>query len=211
MGKILGRGTTHPIQYYVIEHDELSAEELEKEKEYINYINDHVSNVIEAFNRIFLPYLDNSNDITTFNTVSYEDLINAIKMKADTIKDHDASKYGNEEFVPYRMHWYPTSVEKSLSNDERKSIEDEYNEAVEHHYKNNPHHQKYWKNEDGSFRDMDLGSIIEMICDWEAMSKHFGQNTWEWYSSDDAEHERNNMTPKTKAIVEELLQKLLKK
>ena len=192
-------------------YNEMSMEELEKEKEYIRYIDDHVSNVVEAFNKYFLPYLDmNATIYIAFTTFSFNDFENAIRMKAETIKDHDASKYTDIEFIPYRKHWYPTSYEKSLSDEEKADIEKSYEDAWTHHYQNNSHHQKYWQNEDGSFRDMDLGSIIEMICDWEAMSKHFGQNTWKWYNSDDATSERNNMTPKTKAIVEELLRVLLK-
>ena len=52
---------------------------------------------------------------------------------------------------------------------------------------------------------MSLDAIIEMICDWEAVSTMFGTNTVEWYKTKAVDYEQKMMTQNTKDIVEDLL------
>ena len=55
---------------------------------------------------------------------------------------------------------------------------------------------------------MSLNYIIEMICDWLAMSMYFKSNFIEWYNK--AKKEKNAMTKNTKDLVDEILFNVLK-
>ena len=57
---------------------------------------------------------------------------------------------------------------------------------------------------------MTLEAILEMICDWEAMSLKFGTNTLNWYETK-AIDEKKCMTSNTKDIVEELMYNVVHK
>lgn len=74
-----------------------------------------------------------------------------------------------------------------------------YDVAWEHHHKHHPHHPQHWKN-----RDMPYEYIVEMLCDWLAMSMKFGQSTLDWYEKE-ADEEKGCFSEKTKKIVEYLL------
>lgn len=185
-----------------------SLEKNNKEKEYLDYINNHILNVQIAFNRYFLPLLD--KEYINSNIISTEELKIAIKKASILIRDHDLSKFGvNEdgldEFAGYRLKYYPTSEEKADPEYEKKA--DEICElAWQSHYRHNPHHPAYWINDDGTIRDMDLEYIIEMICDWRSFSIKSGDpnEVITWYK-EKAKHEKESMSDKTKQIVEELL------
>jgi hypothetical protein len=88
-------------------------------------------------------------------------------------RHHDASKYGPEERVPYiwltESHRcrqagipfvYPTGM------DERVRV------AIEHHMKTNRHHPDFHA-DPNCMTDVD---VIEMVCDWTAMSQELGQD-----------------------------------
>ena len=57
---------------------------------------------------------------------------------------------------------------------------------------------------------MTLDAIVEMLCDWEAMSLKFNTNTVEWYKNE-AIDEKKAFSLNTKAIVEDLLFNILHK
>ena len=90
-----------------------------------------------------------------------------------------------------------------------KLVEDRYNDAWKHHYTNNKHHPEFWINEDGTIRDMDLDAIIEMLCDWNAVSLMFGTSVLDWYEKQAVDDEQKAMTPKTIEITEEFLYNIL--
>ena len=79
-------------------------------------------------------------------------------------------------------------------------MRENFEKAWEHHYKNNPHHPKYWIKDDGTILDMEIRYIIEMLCDWLS----FGEDIRVWYQT--ADQEKSEMSSKTKAIVEELME-----
>lgn len=199
MGTILTESAT------IITSDESLAKN-KKEEEYIDYIKEHVNNVCTAFNNYFLTKSSQFAFEVLVNFTFFE-LESAIKeLSKGRIYEHDLSKYSEEEFEPYRAKYYPTEKETSGLTDEAKSlIEKNAGIAWQHHYRTNPHHPKYWiDKETGNPIDMDLISIIEMICDWEAMSIKFGGSTVDWYNTK-ADKEKKAMTDRTKNIVEELL------
>lgn len=101
---------------------------------------------------------------------------------------HDLSKYGPDEAIYYCTRWHNKDGEEGLSDAARK----EFNDAVIHHIKNNPHHLTYWSDDyelfpqaldDKGFlskvrdvaddeyslkhaKKIPLNYFMEMICDW---------------------------------------------
>ena len=187
----------------LITDDVETIERLKKEKEYYNYIREHVKNVGLALERYFIPLIGQTN---ICSTVSDNELISAIGAVNKCIEFHDASKYLDAEFDAYRAKYYPTQNESKGDSDQIALIDAKYEEAWKHHYRNNPHHPEYWINsETGVPEDMTLDAIVEMICDWEAVSTMFGTNTLEWYQEKAVNDEQKQMTQHTRDIVEDLL------
>lgn len=176
-----------------------SLEKNQKQEEYIDYIETHREKVQAAYEKYFIPLLEQEFEL---NSCSVEEFKQAIQEAANNISTHDESKYMDIEFEPYRLRFYPTEEENEIlkSGDAKIQQGMNFEAAWEHHYKNNPHHPKYWVQEDGSIRDMDLKYIIEMICDW--MS--FGDDIRDWYHYK-AKDEKNSMSARTKEIVEEII------
>ena len=197
MGTILNEAST------IIGSDSSdSVERLKKEQEYLDYIKDHISKVCEAYGKYILPLME-LNNISSL--ISDEELKDAIKALGTHIHEHDASKFSDAEFDGYRAKYYPTLEEQDLDVDDKSALEDWYEECWKHHYQTNAHHPEHWKNEEtGLYEDMTLEAILEMLCDWEAMSLKFNTSTVEWYK-DKAIDEKKALSPKTKEIVEELL------
>lgn len=190
--------------------DNTTNESINKNKkkfEYLDYINEHIRNVNKAYGYLFLPLLD----IEIISDVLDErEFKNAILNVQKYIVDHDATKFSDEEFEAYRANFYPTDYEKTLDDNYQMMVKQEFEEAWRHHYENNRHHTLYWLNkETNTINDMDLEGIIEMICDWEAMSIKFNSKTVDWYNNK-ADKEKSQMSIKTKQIVEEILFNILK-
>lgn len=190
-----------------------STEEIDKNNEYMDYINNHVNNVIKNFNLYFDQILIDENEgkpNPVLETISFMDLKDAILEKKLTIRDHDASKYDDIEFYGYRLYYHPTEEEKNRDDEYHKKVEEDFELAWKHHYENNSHHIEYWYDWNNSIcKDMDLESIIEMLCDWLAMSDYFHSSTLEWWNGEDSEKERSMMTENTRSIINELLTKII--
>lgn len=185
----------------LISQDE-SLEKNNKQKEYLDYIENHILNVQKAFNIYFIPLLEKE---FISNKLSDEELKAAINKAAVLVLEHDASKYSDDEFDGYREKYYPTAKEKADPEFE-KSSEEKAEIAWESHYKHNPHHPKYWVNEDGTIKDMTLEYIIEMICDWRSFSiKNNDPNEVITWYKEKADNEKASMSDRTREIVEELL------
>jgi len=185
----------------------IDPEIVEKQKEYMIYIEEHCKNVYDAWTKL-MPRIPSSIVIGGKNIY---DIIDYLKQD---VQNHDNSKMSNAEFDAYRRKYYPTTLE-SRETDEfvLKQMDDEAEEAWFHHYTNNDHHPAYWTHvdTDGSISreafkpiDMDYKAILHMICDWEAMSMKFGGNTIDWWLHK-AKKERENMSEATLKNVEELL------
>ena len=134
--------------------------ELSKEK-YLGYIFHHQYNVKQAW----YTYLSKVCKNLPYDK---DDIMNRINT-------HDESKITKEEFEPYRKYFYP------IEGEERN--ENEFNKAWEHHYMNNDHHPEYWIDKDGRVQEMKLEAMLEMLCDWIAMSIQFHSNPIEWYEN----------------------------
>ena len=127
-------------------------------------------------------------------------------LKSDIVKDrkkfisridvHDKSKFEPPELEPYLyITWKYKCERDNIPFSVPKNIEEMMHEATEHHVKNNPHHPEFWSTQKGSFintndRDkpsvlvdaskMDDEAIIEMVCDWKAVSEEKQSNIRDW-------------------------------
>lgn len=190
----------------IIYNEEDTLERNMKEQEYLEYIKDHINRVQVAFNMYIAPLREKNNISSMF---SDEEIKNTIDRVEENIKRHDDSKFSDDEFDGYRAKYYPTNLEKSLGSEYDEMLQRRYDECWKSHYTNNPHHPEHWVNhETGVRNDMSLEAIMEMLCDWEAMSAKFNTNTLEWYENS-AKDEKAAFSDNTKRIVEEFLYNIL--
>ena len=151
------------------------------QKEYKDYVDAHKERV-EEFSTWLLsscPEVFEGVDVEVFK---------------DLIKEHDESKYSEEEFEPYAQKWF---------GDRKKTFE--YEEAWKHHWMTNEHHPEYWLGE-----DMPLIYILEMICDWGSFSiasGDIGELSEFYYNKAKADPEKN-LSEATQEIIEDILSKI---
>lgn len=181
-------------------------EVLAKEQEYFEYITDHINNVKKMYQDIFVHNIG----VLQTDNISRSQFKDAIMSIKEDIMNHDSSKFSDEEFEGYRIKYYPTQREQKNMNDDilyADSISKNMDKAWKHHIECNNHHPQFWcldqNKEIRTPMDMELGAIIHMICDWEAMSYHFKTDILEWYSN--ADQEKSYMTFQTKMYVEDIL------
>lgn len=160
-----------------------------KEQEYRNYIQEHKNNVIKAWdimksNNIIMEFIKNN----CAHTMEFEVTIPYL------IEHHDESKFSKEEFEPYRKYYY------SISDEEKKSAEEEYKLAEIHHYDHNHHHWNHWVNNP---LPIPVYYLVEMVCDWMAMSMKFNSKVSTWYNSNKDKIIFNNI--KDREFIEELI------
>lgn len=116
---------------------------------------------------------------------------------------HDESKYSDEEFLPYAHNFYPETRPEGMTQEQ---VDKEYEEAWDHHKKNNPHHWQYW---DGA-PIPDVRYIYEMVADWAsfAMKEAEPQNLLDWYETN---KDTMILDSKTREIVEYLIDAMYEK
>ena len=151
------------------------------QKEYLEYVNAHK----ERVEKFAVWLLDNCPEL--FEGVDKDDFW-------DLIKEHDESKFSEEEFEPYAQKWF---------GDGKKTFE--YEEAWKHHWMNNEHHPEYWLGE-----DMPYIYILEMICDWGSFSiasGDMGELSDFYYNKAKADPEKN-LSEATQEIIEDILERI---
>lgn len=149
-----------------------------QENEYREYIMNHKLNVEKAWER-----MKNNQEVIAFfsECKKFNNLDMTIDIIDDMIRFHDSSKFEKDEFDAYRKQFYPITPEEK---EENKAA---FDKAWKHHYFNNMHHWNWWY-ESGNKDNMPFLSVVEMICDWEAMGYHFGNTSKEFY-----EKNKNNI------------------
>lgn len=185
-----------------------SLDKIQKEKDYISYLETHISNVKKAYINLFLPLVSKE---LVFNDAPFspQEFKDAIILAKSAVRMHDMSKWGEAEFEPYRAHWNPTDEEKLRGEEYQTEVEIAYQNAWEHHYQNNDHHPKFWYDfENNVARDMSLDAIIHMLCDWESFDIDSPSRTVKWYINHSIE-EHKFMSPQTIAKVEYILYNIL--
>ncbi len=132
-----------------------------KELEYRNYIIQHKKNVELSWD---ILKKDINDDCLYFT-------IDAL------IQIHDNSKFSTEEFGKYRQFFFPNE------GDEKSKTSFAF--GWNHHQKSNPHHWQYWVMYKGGDHvealKMPFEYIIEMVCDWMAMSIKFNTSLADWF------------------------------
>lgn len=154
----------------MINDPNIPDEQRAKEKEYKKYVDEHISNVKTAWNHMkanheCMDYIKSIVNDFYFITVIIDSLV----------ASHDMSKYGLEEWEPYRKNFNPVNDEEK--NDNIAAFE----KAWEHHYMNNLHHWEYWY-KTNTVDKMPIEFVVEMCCDWIAMSAKFGGTAYDWYN-----------------------------
>jgi hypothetical protein len=137
------------------------------EQAYRNYLTEHISNVQRAYKENFQGHFS-----------QYPELGPVLK---SLIANHDASKYQNDEFEPYRAYFYPTEWEDS------SNAEYNFDNAWRLHQHRNPHHWQHWVliEDSGTVTalDMPIKYVIEIICDWHSFSYKYPESTArQWYT-----------------------------
>ena len=156
---------------------------IEEQKEaYTKYIEGHRENVRLAYNAM----------ITRCKSILLDEKIDLSQLETN-VKNHDLSKYTEEEFGPYRKKFFPADGEEVDKT--------EFYRAVYHHYTCNKHHWNHWI---GQSKEMDPIYVVEMTLDWIAMGMQFGNTALEYY-----EKNKNNITLSKKA--EDLFYRLINK
>lgn len=106
---------------------------LQKTSEYMDYISEHKKNIQKAWDEI-------RNATIGISLLQRPAILDEMSWR---IKNHDDSKFSEEEFVPYRQHFYPVDGE-----DVDPAA---FDRAWRTHYRRNDHHWQYWVDEDGDF------------------------------------------------------------
>lgn len=154
----------------IINDPSISEEQKVKEREYKAYIDNHIANVSKAWKK-----LKRTKSIKTYlETFTKPAALKVIYDNLDVqILSHDASKFSVEEWEPYRMHFH------SISEEERIQSTAAFEKAWEDHYMHNPHHWDYWAVTGKD--NMPLTYVLEMCCDWIAMSMVKDGDAYDWY------------------------------
>ena len=194
-------------------------------EEYMHYIDNHRERVKTAFNKFFdfETFTKIHNELVPIND---DKMIKSLyEILSGYIDRHDESKYSDEEFYGYRAYFYPTNIETEMMDNDseyKQLVQEEFDQAWLHHQRNNSHHPQFYlwvisyKDQEElriEYRtemlqkplekfDMNVDTIIEMLCDWAAMSK--GDNDYNylsWLCSTSSRDERGMLSNRVKDIV----------
>lgn len=102
-----------------------AMDHIDKTREYLDYVEEHINNVQRAFAEIVGKCIDLADNKTW------------VSLKQDVVK-HDISKLSGHEFTQYRNYFYPVGGNADKS---------EFDAAWEHHKANNSHHHEVVKTE----------------------------------------------------------------
>ena len=163
--------TNKNIYEIIINDPNVPEAQKAKEKKYKEYIDNHKKNVIETWEE-----LKKNNIIHDYILKEGQNIKNIDKIIDKNVLNHDNSKYGEEEWEPYRKRFYP------INEEEKKLSKKEFSKAWSHHKKLNSHHHEHWE-EINQNDKMPLTDVVEMCCDWISMSKVLGGTALEWYKA----------------------------
>ena len=142
---------------------------IKKTRDYLDYVEEHVKNVQEAW-RIIQVHCKDLSFITNEQVRSIID---------EEVQNHDLSKLSSKEFVQYRNNFYPC-------DDEVKNTKD-FDKAWEHHKHNNHHHWEMWSTKAYNSQYARYINIVHNVCDWVAMGIKFGDSAISYYENNKQE------------------------
>lgn len=138
-------------------------ETINKSREYLDYIEEHIKNVQKAFIQILAACRD-------MEFMKEDALVNEIIAE---VYAHDVSKLSEHEFAQYRKVFYPTAKEKTEGW--------KLGVAWDHHKDNNPHHWETWTARYARTEMEWVIHCVHMVVDWTAMGYKFGDTAQEYY------------------------------
>jgi hypothetical protein len=112
-------------------------------------------------------YYDSTQDTLKHIDTVYNYLLFFTKIIMSKARKHDKSKLEEPEKSIFDE-FTPKLKNSTYGSDEYKSYLSDMQEALDHHYSNNPHHPERFKN---GIEDMTLMDIVEMFFDWMAAVK----------------------------------------
>ena len=141
---------------------------IKRTNQYKRYIKEHLHNIKKAYKEL-------SDNAVVYQLVG-DDILQALKHR---VAIHDASKYSEEEFEPYRKNFYPVNPKEKEENKEA------FEKAWEHHWKTNSHHWQHRKDKktfDINNREEVL-DVLENVLDWMAMGYKFHDRPYQYYEN----------------------------
>lgn len=141
-----------------------SLELINKTREYLDYLEEHINNVQKAWQELKTK----CKDMPFIYDDYYYHWLN------NEIYKHDTSKFSPEEFVQYRQSFYHTDYDPI-------NYRLQFEEAWEHHKKHNRHHWENWTTK--SYHDPNAWVVdcAHMVIDWMAMGYKFNDTAQKYY------------------------------
>lgn len=162
----------------------------------LNMINENLDGYQEEYKKYVLEHKERVQQFADWLKENLPELFDEIDIELfnDMIREHDESKFEDEEFEPYAQHFYGS-----------KDNDFEYSEAWKHHWTHNEHHPEFWLGE-----DMPYIYILEMLCDWGSFSVEKGDfhELINYYYNQAKDDEEKNLSESTKEIIEDILAKI---
>lgn len=132
-----------------------AQEYIESTRAYLDYIEEHISNVAKAFAELTDAAEGKESwvgDDCQWHTICQD------------VRYHDVSKLSKEEFIQYRDNFFPLSDADKLNSG--------FADAWLNHKDKNHHHHETAET---------YGDLVHMVIDWMAMSYKFGGNPRDFY------------------------------
>lgn len=162
----------------------------------LNMINEGGADYQKEYKDYVVTHKERVEEYSTWLLENCPDLFEEVDIEVfkDLIKEHDASKFSEEEFEPYAKKWHLDGIKTP-----------EYEAAWEHHWSNNEHHPEYWDGE-----DMPYIYILEMICDWGSFSLKSGnmKELSDFYYNKAIDDPEKNLSNATKEIIEDIISRI---
>ena len=140
-----------------------ALELINKTREYLDYLEDHILNVQKAWTELQLKCKDMRfiYDDFVYNWIDGE------------VEAHDLSKLSEFEFVQYRKAFYPTTTEPEFDG----------SQAWEHHKLQNSHHWENWtKKQSPNPYEWEV-HCVHTVIDWMAMAYKFNDSARKYYEN----------------------------
>ena len=162
----------------------------------LDYINEGGADYQKEYKEYVIAHKARVEEFADWLKENCSEVFEGVDLEAfdELIKEHDESKWSEEEFEPYAQRWH---------GDKKKTPE--YEAAWEHHWMNNEHHPEYWLGE-----DMPYIYILEMLCDWGSFSIASGNmnELSDFYFNKAKEDPEKNLSDATQEIIEDILIKI---
>lgn len=114
---------------------------------------------------------------------------------------HDFSKFSSSEFPAYAWNFFANLAEQAATKDR---IQQDFFYAWLHHQHHNKHHWNYWVVNQNKKEALPMPEkyLLEMICDWRAMGRKFGDTAQDFFEKN---HQKMVLHPETLERVQQIL------